>query len=233
MIRRAFSAILLVYLLGYALFAVLLPRPADERATDAIVVLTGGAKRIERGLDLMERRLAKRMLVSGVARTVRPEELAAQYRSDDALFRCCIDLGRESVDTRSNAEEVARWMERRLARRMLVSGVARTVRPEELAAQYQADEALFRCCIDLGRESVDTRSNAEEAERWLARHRYRSFRLITSDYHMRRARYDFREVLGHKYKIVPDAVRAQPHFTTLFAEYNKYVLRRLAVLFDI
>ena len=50
---------------------------------------------------------------------------------------------------------------------------------------------------------------------------------------MRRARYDFREVLGGKYKIVPDAVRAQPHFTTLFGEYNKYVLRRLAVLFDI
>jgi hypothetical protein len=78
-IRRAVSAILLLYLLGYALFAVLLPRPADERPTDAIVVLTGGAKRIERGLSLMERRLAKRMLVSGVARTVRPEELAAQY----------------------------------------------------------------------------------------------------------------------------------------------------------
>ena len=60
MIRRAVSAVLLLYVLGYALFAVLLPRPADERPTDAIVVLTGGAKRIERGLDLMGRGKAKR-----------------------------------------------------------------------------------------------------------------------------------------------------------------------------
>ncbi len=40
MIRRAVSAVLLLYLLGYALFSVLLPRPSDERPTDAIVVLT-------------------------------------------------------------------------------------------------------------------------------------------------------------------------------------------------
>ena len=101
MIRRAFSAIVLLYLLGYAIFAVALPRPAGGQATDAIVVLTGGAKRIERGLDLMAQGKAKRMLVSGVARTVRAEELAAQYQADEALFRCCVDLGSESVDTRS------------------------------------------------------------------------------------------------------------------------------------
>ena len=78
MISRLLSAALLLYLLGYALFVVLLPRPADDRQTDAIVVLTGGPKRIERGLDLMERGRAKRMLISGVARTVRPVELAVQ-----------------------------------------------------------------------------------------------------------------------------------------------------------
>ena len=55
MITRSFSFLALLYLLGYALFAVLLPRPADDRATDAIVVLTGGAKRIERGLDARAR----------------------------------------------------------------------------------------------------------------------------------------------------------------------------------
>ena len=176
MIRRAISAIFLVYLLGYALFAVLLPRPADERPTDAIVVLTGGAKRIERGLDLMERRLAKRMLVSGVARTVRPEELAAQYRSDDALFRCCIDLGRESVDTRSNAEEVARWMER---------------------------------------------------------HKFRTMRLVTTDWHMPRARFELSRRLGGDIAVTGDAVESNPSFAQLFTEYNKYLLRRSAVLVGI
>jgi hypothetical protein len=50
---------------------------------------------------------------------------------------------------------------------------------------------------------------------------------------MRRARYEFRRVMGGKYKVVPDPVRTQPSFTTLFSEYNKYLLRRVAVLLEI
>jgi uncharacterized SAM-binding protein YcdF (DUF218 family) len=175
-IRRAVSALLLLYILGYALFAVMLPRPAPEQPTDAIVVLTGGAKRIERGLALMEKKLARRMLVSGVARTVRSEELAAQYRADEALFGCCIDLGRESVDTRSNAEEVARWMER---------------------------------------------------------HKFSSMRLVTTDWHMPRARFELSRRLGGGVSVVGDAVESNPSFGQLFTEYNKYLLRRSAVLVGI
>jgi uncharacterized SAM-binding protein YcdF (DUF218 family) len=175
-IKRALAALLLLYALGYALFAVLLPRPADERQTDAIVVLTGGAKRIERGLDLLERRRAKRMLVSGVDRTVRPAELAHQY---------------------------------------------------------QGREALFACCIDLGRESVDTRSNAEEVSRWLAKNRFVSIRLITTDWHMPRARFELSRRLPDGVEVVGDAVESNPAFRTLFTEYNKYLLRRAAVLVGI
>jgi uncharacterized SAM-binding protein YcdF (DUF218 family) len=87
--------------------------------------------------------------------------------------------------------------------------------------------------VDLGSESVDTRSNAEEADRWLALHHFKSLRLITSDWHMRRARYEFGKVLGSKYTLVTDGVRSDPSFLTLFGEYNKYVLRRLAVWIDI
>ncbi len=112
MIARSFSFLLLLYILGYAAFAVLLPKAGDERTTDGIVVLTGGAKRLERGLELMQREKAKRMLISGVERTVRPVELVSHYDADPALFECCIDLGREAVDTRSNAEETARWVDR-------------------------------------------------------------------------------------------------------------------------
>ena len=69
--------------------------------------------------------------------------------------------------------------------------------------------------------------------RWLARHNFRSLRLITSDWHMRRARYEFSRVLKDKYSILPDAVRTEPSFITLFGEYNKYLLRRVAVWADI
>jgi uncharacterized SAM-binding protein YcdF (DUF218 family) len=58
-------------------------------------------------------------------------------------------------------------------------------------------------------------------------------RLITSDWHMRRAAYEFRKVLKGKVKVVTDGVRSEPKFLTLYGEYNKYVLRRLAVWVDI
>jgi hypothetical protein len=40
-------------------------------------------------------------------------------------------------------------------------------------------------------------------------------------------------VLGSKYVVVPDAVRTEPSFLLLFAEYNKYVLRRIAAGVDL
>jgi hypothetical protein len=50
---------------------------------------------------------------------------------------------------------------------------------------------------------------------------------------MRRARYEFSKLLGPRYRVQQDAVRSEPGLLTLFGEYNKYVLRRLAVWADI
>lgn len=173
MIGRAVAFVLLLYALGFALFAVAIPDAADDRRTDAIVVLTGGSGRMSRGLDLLER-------------------------------------GR--------------------ARRMLVSGVDRVVKPNELAAENDASRRLFACCVDLGKESVDTRSNASETARWMARRRFKTMRLVTTDWHMTRARYELSRQLPDDIEILPDAVESHASFRTLFAEYNKYLLRRAAVL---
>jgi uncharacterized SAM-binding protein YcdF (DUF218 family) len=124
-------------------------------------------------------------------------------------------------------------MRERQAERMLIAGADPSVRPADLRARLGSRAArTLRCCVDLGSESVDTRSNAEEAGRWLKRRGYRSLRLITSDWHMRRAEYEFHRHLGAEYTIVPDAVRSRPRFLTLFGEYNKYILRRAAVWLD-
>ncbi|HUE78269.1 MAG TPA: YdcF family protein [Sphingomicrobium sp.] len=178
MIIRFASLVALLYALGFILFTVTLGRPAgdDGVRTDAIVVITGGSGRIEHGVEVLR-------------------------------------SGR--------------------ARRLLVAGADPAVTKQDLIRRLGGRRRLVNCCVDLGSESVDTRSNAEEAGRWLAKQRYGSFRLVTSDWHMRRARHDFHQVLGTKYEIVPDAVRSQPRFTTLFGEYNKYVLRRLAVWLEI
>jgi len=119
------------------------------------------------------------------------------------------------------------------AKRLLIAGADPSVTKADLARRITGSGQLIKCCVDLGSESVDTRSNAEESGRWLARRHFTSVRLITSDWHMRRARYEFKKVLGGKYRIVPDAVRTEPRLLTLFGEYNKYVLRRIAVWADI
>ncbi|MDR7156421.1 uncharacterized SAM-binding protein YcdF (DUF218 family) [Sphingobium xenophagum] len=176
MIVRLFAVSLLGWMLGFIWFAVLLPQPLDSRPTDAIVVLTGGAGRIDRGIALLQAKTAKRMLISGVDRSVRPGELAAEYDTPEALFACCITLGREAIDTRSNAIETARWLERR---------------------------------------------------------DYKTVRLITTDWHMRRAALELRQALPERVAIVYDAVPSRPSLTILVREYNKYLLRRGAALLGI
>jgi uncharacterized SAM-binding protein YcdF (DUF218 family) len=175
-ISRSLAFIVLLYVLGYAAFAVLLPKKGDERQTDAIVVLTGGANRLERGLDLLEQKKAQRMLISGVDRNVRAVELAKYHGRNEALFKCCIDLGREAVDTRSNAEETARWVKR---------------------------------------------------------HKVRTVRLVTTDWHMPRAGFELARQVGGKIDVYPDAIESRPRFRQLFTEYNKYLLRRAAVIVGI
>ena len=178
MIARAIAFLAILYGLGFALFAVTLGEPAaaDEPKVDAIVVITGGKGRIEHATSLLAQNKGNRLLIAG---------------ADPA------------------------------------------VRKVDLVHRLGGRERLFECCIDLGSESVDTRSNAEEAKRWLERRRYRSMRLVTSDWHMRRARYEFNRTHDGDVEIVPDAVRTEPNFMTLFAEYNKYLLRRLSVWLDI
>src|SRR3546814_18506268 len=86
---------------------------APAKKTDAIVVMTGGPGRIDRALELLEAGQANRLLISGVARAVKPKELAAEYGRPHKLFDCCIALGFAAEDTRSNATEVASWVARR------------------------------------------------------------------------------------------------------------------------
>jgi uncharacterized SAM-binding protein YcdF (DUF218 family) len=178
MIARAVSLLLLLYLIAFVLFAFTLGKTAgpDTQPTDAAVVLTGGKGRIEHAIDVLHQ-------------------------------------GK--------------------ARRLLIAGVDPSVTKRDLAHRIPGSASLLQCCVDLGSESVDTRSNAEEGGRWLSKHHFHSLRLITSDWHMRRARYEFGRVLGRKYVIVPDAVQTEPSLVTLFAEYNKYLLRRVAVWVDL
>jgi uncharacterized SAM-binding protein YcdF (DUF218 family) len=111
MIRRVLSVVFLVWAIGFLWFVVALPRPVEERiTTDAVIVPTGAAGRIPRGLAVLEQGLARKMLVSGVDTEVKPGEFAAEFAVPPAQMECCITLGFAAVDTRSNAAEIAKWV---------------------------------------------------------------------------------------------------------------------------
>src|SRR5690348_6720319 len=112
MIVRLGSLLVLLYALGFVLFAFTLGKPAAATAapTDAAVVLTGGSGRIEHAVDVLRQHKAGRLLVSGADPSVTKADLARRVPGSGALLKCCVDLGSESVDTRTNAEETGRWL---------------------------------------------------------------------------------------------------------------------------
>ncbi len=173
MIRRILALLVLAWLLGLIWFAVTLPGPSTMAKTDGIVVLTGGAGRFQRGLDMLAKGRAERLLVSGV----------------DPIVK----------------------------------------RREFIEAQHVPPK-LFHCCIDLDKEAFDTVTNAEEAAQWIRARKYKTIRLVTTDWHMPRARFEFTHVLGREVAIYTDGVPSHPGLIILVREYNKLLLRRISVL---
>ena len=107
------------------------------------------------------------------------------------------------------------------AERMLVTGVGEEVRPGEFAAAYDVSPRLMECCVTLGFAALDTRGNARETARWVAGNEVRSLRLVTADWHMRRAANELESQLPAGTTILRDAVRTEPSLSILFVEYHK------------
>ncbi len=176
MIRRVLAVITLLWLLGFVAFAVNLPRAAGRNVkTDGVVVLTGGQDRIPRGIDVLERQDAKRLLISGV------------------------DPG---------------------------------VKLRKLAKTFDIPSDLTACCIDLGFEAVDTKSNARETAAWVAAQGFQSVRIVTNNWHMTRALYELRREMPKDVTLVSDAVEVSPSFGILLEEYDKYLWRRATAPFE-
>ncbi len=114
------------------------------------------------------------------------------------------------------------------AKRMLVSGVGTGVSRAALAASVDASPKRFAQLVDLGYQAVDTRSNAVETTAWVARHGYRSLRLVTAASHMRRARLELALNLPSAVRIVEDGVPGGGP-GGIAREFNKYLLRRAAL----
>lgn len=164
MIARLAGFVALAYAVGFLAFAVTLPGPIGRLRTDAVLVPTGGAGRIARGLEVL--------------------------RSGEA-------------------------------RKMFVSGVDPEVTQREFAQEFDVRAREMRCCVTLGFLAVDTRSNAGEAAQWLTSNDIRTVRLVTTDWHMRRAAAELRHSIPGHVVVVEDGVPSDTTLGTLFLEYNK------------
>ena len=131
--QRLYGMALIVLVAGLAAwgwgllwFADSIPREVAEpdRRSDAIVVLTGGSLRLKTGFELLSRRLAEKLFVSGVQRGVPIDDLLRVTGLTAADMECCITLGYKAGDTLENALESAAWLKANKARsaRLVTSG---------------------------------------------------------------------------------------------------------------
>jgi len=111
----ALFTLLLLWGLGWMWFAAGVvsakPQMPDVR-TDAIIVLTGGDKRVNTGLDLLADDKAKLLFVSGVNAKVKPEELIALWKGNHKKVLSRITLGYTADSTASNAVESQEWIKK-------------------------------------------------------------------------------------------------------------------------
>jgi uncharacterized SAM-binding protein YcdF (DUF218 family) len=106
------SAAAVAVLAGFVAFVETLPKSQDisVRAADGIVALTGEGRRLMPAMDLLEKGLGKRLLITGV--NPASKDALKSVLHGGALFDCCVDLGFAALDTRGNAQEAASWAER-------------------------------------------------------------------------------------------------------------------------
>lgn len=85
-------------------------KPADDLdQADAIVVLTGGTKRITQAVALFEQGIGEKLFISGVNPDISDQELQRVSGASPKTFNCCIMLGRQAKNTIGNGKEITEW----------------------------------------------------------------------------------------------------------------------------
>jgi len=124
-------------------------------------------------------------------------------------------------------------------KRLLISGVHPTNAASDISRSLPDNQSLLRCCVDLDRSAVNTRSNAAEARRWVRERGFKSLIVVTSNYHMPRAIVELShampDIILIPYVVVGDKWRDEPWWTSgatmrlLLSEYAKYIAAEVRV----
>lgn len=168
-----------LWLAGFGLFTEYVrgmqPQNPSE-PTDAIIVLTGGAQRVNKGLDLLSTGQGKKLFITGVNGHVSLQEIMNLWK-------------RPIIEEDSND-----------------------------------------CCIVLDHKARNTIQNAQETKAWAQKEHIKTLRLVTSDYHMPRARLEFKHnipgiiILAWPVKAHTEKAETNELLRLSFGEYNKTLL---------
>jgi len=117
---------------------------------------------------------------------------------------------------------------------LYISGVNIGVKKPELLRITDIKDPLLVGHVVLGYRARNTRQNAEETAGWVKARGFTSIRLVTANYHMRRALLEFRRVLPKTridiHPVVPKVFDSDPWWQNMTAlsvvigEYNKYLV---------
>ncbi len=156
-------------------------------------------------------------------------------------------IPRKVIDTKSRTEAVVvltgsagrlrtgiDLLARGQAQKLFVSGVYHGVDVQQILRLVRRQGEALDCCVILGHRADDTRGNAAETARWIAKEKFTSLRLVTSNYHMRRSLLEFRRAMPGV-TIVPHPVfsagfKARSWWNwpgtlqLVIVEYSKYIV---------
>ena len=129
-----------------------------------------------------------------------------------------------------------------MADELFISGVGKDANIASLLTlteKLPANIASLVPKISLGYEATSTQSNAIETQRWLKEKDFKSIRLVTSNYHMRRSVIEFKNLMPDvtiiKHPVKPERLDLNNWWQRasskklLITEYNKYLITKIAV----
>lgn len=88
--------------------------------SDAIVVLTGGANRIQTAFALMDKNLGERLLITGVNWRTSKSAIFGALNRDINNSKLKVDIDHLALDTLGNAKETANWAKRHNYKKLII-----------------------------------------------------------------------------------------------------------------
>ena len=148
-LRRAFIAFLVLvlslWLICFLRFFSSIPliNSMGQSKAEAIIVLTGGVKRLAAGFDLLGAGRSNLLFVSGVNTSVKLSDIQKISQDqgivlDDKYIQCCVELGYAAFNTVGNATESAEWITKNRIRSIFL-----------VTSNYHIDRSLLEFRISM------------------------------------------------------------------------------------